>query len=205
MPVSKHRDTPFPLKQYYLVYGGIGSILFYVLLFMLFIYAERKALYNEYIHSVSEKARSMYLDIERDFLKLHGISIEQVDSLGAEAKGDLRLEIEEIVTMDFSLAKVKLFRADAMTLYDHSEPENEGHPYTSRDEVGFTSALQGNIASEIEVESDGRRLMEAYLPIKRKGTDDVVAVLEIYEDVSRFERQVRKALKEHSYFRQSCS
>jgi class 3 adenylate cyclase len=196
MPVSKHRDTPFPLKQYYLVYGGIGSILFYVLLFMLFIHAERKALYNEYTHSVSEKARSMYLDIERDFLKLHGISIEQVDSLGAEAKGDLRLEIEEIVTMDFSLAKVKLFRADAMTLYDHSEPENEGRPYTSQDEVGFISALQGNIASEIEVESDGRRLMEAYLPIKRKGTDDVVAVLEIYEDVSRFERQVQDALKE---------
>jgi len=163
---------------------------------MLFIHAERQALYNEYIHSVSEKARSLYLDIERDFLKPHGISIEQVDSLGIKIKEGLRREIEEIVAMDFSLAKVKLFRADAMTLYDHNEPENEGHLYTSPAEVGFISALQGTIKSNIEVESDGRRLMEAYLPIKRKGTDDVVAVLEIYEDVSRFERQVRKALKE---------
>ncbi len=65
MAVSKKRDVPFPLKRYYLVYGGIGSVLFYVLLFMLFIHAERQALYEEYVHNVSEKALSMYLDIRR--------------------------------------------------------------------------------------------------------------------------------------------
>ena len=162
------RDTPFPLKRYYLLYGGVGFLLFYVLLFMLFIHAERQALYDEYINSVSEKARSMYMDIERDFLKPHGISIEQVDLSDTKIREGLRHEIEGIVAMDFSVTKVKLFRADAMTLYDHSEPQNEGRLYASRDDIGFTTALQGRVKADIEVDSSGQRLMEAYLPIMRK-------------------------------------
>ncbi len=196
MSVVTKRDTPFPLKRYYLVYGCGGSVVFYMLLLMLFMQAERKALYEEYIHSVSEKARSLYLDIERDFLQPQGISIEQVDSAGVKIREGLRREVEGIFATDFSLAKLKLFRADAMTLYDHSDPGNEGGLYAARNEIGFTSALQGKVKNDIEVGSDGRRLMEAYLPIKLKGTDDVVAVLEIYEDVSRFERQVQVAMKE---------
>ena len=38
--------------------------------------------------------------------------------------------------------------------------------------------------------------MEAYLPIKQKGTDKVIAVLEVYEDVTRFENQVNKAMSD---------
>ncbi len=174
MTFLAQRDAPFPLKRYYLAYGGAGSVIFYMLLFMLFIHAERQALYNEYIHSVSEKARSMYWDIERDFLKPHGISIDQIGSAGPKTREGLRREIEELVAMDFSVAKLKLFSADAMTLYDHNEPGNEGRLYASRDEAGFKWALQGKIKSELNVESDGRRLMEAYLPIKREGSDDVV-------------------------------
>lgn len=196
MTALKHKDTPFPLKRYYLVYGGIGSVLFYLLLFTLFIHAERQALYNEYIHSVSEKARNLYLDIERDFLKPQGIAIGQMESVETRIKDDFRKEIEELVTMDFSLTKLKLFRADAMTLYDHSNPDNEGNLYPSRDEAGFIAALHGRAQNEIVVENDGRRLMEAYLPIKHQGTEKVTAVLEIYEDVTRFEQQVRKALQD---------
>ena len=192
----KNGDTPFPLKRYYLVYGGIGSIIFYLLLFFLFVQSERQALYGEYIHSVSEKARNLYRDIERDFLEPHGLSIGEVDSVAESIRKNFRREIEELVATDFNLAKLKLFRADAITLYDHEIPANEGELYNSRDEKGFVAALQGQVESEIVVESDGRRLMEAYLPIMRKGTDKVVAVLEIYEDVSRFEGQVRKAMKD---------
>jgi len=162
---------------------------------MLFIHAERQALYSEYIHSVSEKARGMYRDIERDFLIPHNISIEQVESIQTDLKKKLRLEIQGIVSMDFGVVHLKLFRTDAMTLYDHTEPANEGHLYPLRNEVGFLGALEGKIHSKIEVESNGHRLMEAYLPIKRKGTDEVIAILESYEDVTRFEQQVKKALK----------
>lgn len=196
MTVLSKSNTPFPLKRYYIIYGITGSLLFYVLLFILFIHAERQALYNEYIHSVSVKARNLYLDIERDFLKPRGLSIGQVDSVGAETRGALRHEIEGAIAMDFSLTKLKFFRADAMTLYDHSQPGNEGRLYASRNEIGFMSALKGNVESEIVVETGGKRLMEAYLPIKSKGSEDVVAILEIYEDVSRFEHQVGIALKE---------
>jgi hypothetical protein len=195
MTDSTQRDTPFPLKRYYILYGGIGSLLFYVLLFMLFIHAERQALYDEYIHSVSEKARSMYMDIERDFLEPHGLSIEQLDLSETKIREGLRHEIEGIVAMDFSVTKVKLFRADAITLYDHSEPHNEGRLYASRDDIGFSTALQGKVKADIEVDSSGQRLMEAYLPIMRKGTKEVVAIIETYEDVTRFEQQVRVALK----------
>ena len=199
MTTSMYRDRPFPLKRYYLIYGGSGSVLFYVLLFALFIHSERQALYTEYFHGVSEKARNMYLDIERDFLRPQGISIEQVDLDKPKIRQGLRKEIQEIVETDFSLAKVKLIRADALTLYDHTEIENEGLPYSSSTDSGFVSALRGNISSHIVVE-DGQKLIEAYLPIQRKGTDKVVAILEIYEDVSRFERQVLISLREALVF-----
>lgn len=195
MKEATHGDTPFPLKKYYLLYGGMGSVLFYVLLFVLFIHAERQALYGEYIHSVSEKARNLYLDIDRDFLKPQGISVEGIASADREVKEHFRREVEEIVAMDFSLTKLKLFRVDAVTLYDSSDSRNEGALYDSRDDTGFRSALQGLISTEIEVEDDGRRLMEAYFPIKRESSGEVVAVLEIYEDVSRFEGKVRQAMK----------
>jgi class 3 adenylate cyclase len=196
MTTLSKRDTPFPLKRYYLVYGGSGSVIFYVILFMLIISAERQALYDEYIHGVTQKAKSMYLDIERDFLKPNDISIEQADLVGPDLRKGLREEIEEIVKMDFSVVKLKLFRVDGMTIYDHTNPENEGLLYPKRGDSGFISATQGKIKSNIEVESDGRRLMEAYLPIKRNGTGVVIAVLETYEDVSRFEDQVKKVLKD---------
>jgi len=97
------------------------------------------------------------------------------------------------------VANIRLIRADGLMLYDHSIPENVGLPYPSRHHYGHRSALEGKAYSVVEVEG-GQRLMEAYLPIKRHDTGEVVAVLELYDDVSRFEGQVRAALYEAMLF-----
>ncbi|MDQ5910349.1 MAG: Guanylate cyclase protein [Pseudomonadota bacterium] len=193
--LRKNEDRHFPLKRYYLIYGGVGSLLFYILLFMLFINAERQALYDEYAHNVSDKARSLFMGIERDFLKPHQISIDQIglNSLGEIAEFRKEIALAAVV---FDLKKVKLFRVDGLTLYDHTTPDNEGLLYASRYQPGFIAAAYGEIHSEIEVEKDGRRFMEAYLPIQQPDTDKVIAILEIYEDVSRFDRQVQAALQQ---------
>jgi class 3 adenylate cyclase len=184
------------LKRYYLVYGGIGSLLFYILLFMLFIHAERQALYDEYAHNVAEKARSLFIAIERDFIKPRGIDLNRIESMAPDEREALRRKMQSLVAIDFNLNKVKLFRADGLNLYDHTEPQNEGRLYSSRQEPGFIAAAHGRIHSDIEVEADGRRFMEAYLPVRKAATGQVVAVLEIYEDVSRFEQQARTALQQ---------
>lgn len=189
------QDRPFPLKRYYLIYGGIGAVIFYTILFALFISAERQALYEEYLHGVSEKARNLYLDIQRDFLEPHGLTVEAILSADTATRQAFRDEIEQIIAADFQLTRLKLFRADSTTLYDHDQPEREGQRFLPEAEPGFQVALSGQVDSEIVVEADGHRLMEAYLPIHHGNSDDVVAVLEIYEDVSRFEHQVQRALK----------
>lgn len=196
MEIIQTTDQPFPLKKYYLLYGGIGSILFYILLFALFAQAERAALYKEYTMSVSDKAKRLYLDIERNFLKPHNLSMENLRNITPEQRHVLREEIGSMVNIDFSLAQIKLFTADGITLYDHSEPENEGKLYDARHEKGFIAASQGDIASAVDTSDSGQRLMEAYLPILKIDSNEVISVLEIYEDVTRFEQQVQQALKD---------
>ena len=193
--LDKPNDKPFPLKRYYLVYAGIGSVIFYILLFTMIIKAERQALYDEYIYNVSAKAQGLYADIHRDFLIPLNMSVENIDLADQMVRKALRKEIEEIIISDFNLQKLKLLKANSVVLYDHDEPENEGKPYSLKDEPGLVSALKGITTHVIEVEEGGRRLIEAYLPIKSVHTEKVMAVLEIYEDVSRFERQVQEALK----------
>ncbi len=188
-------NKPFPLKRHYVTYAGIGAIVFYTLLLLLFMHAEREALYEEYIHSVSDKARSLYFDVERDFLRPNGIYLNQLDPSDQIIMDGLRHEIDDIVQSDFSLAKVKLIRADALMLYDNEERANEGALYTSRDESGFKTARNGEIAYDIEQEDDGRRLIELYLPILDQDSRQLIAVLEIYEDITRFETQAKAAMQ----------
>lgn len=196
MEIIKNSDQPFPLKKYYFLYGGIGSVLFYILLFTLFVHAERAALYKEYTVSVSDKAKRLYLDLKRNFLKPHNLSIEDLRNITPEQRQVLRKEIKDMVNIDFSLAQIKLFTSDGITLYDHSVPENEGKPYDARHEEGFIAASRGSIASDVEVSDTGQRLMEAYLPILKTNSNKVISILEIYEDVTRFENQVQQALQD---------
>jgi len=188
-----HYDKPFPLKQYYLFYAAIGGIIFYIMLFAFFIHAERQALYDQYVQHLIDKTNSLYNDIHRDFLSIHMITLNDIKSTDDEHHQELRNEIDHIIESDFTLKKVKVFNSEGIVLYDHINPKNEGKPYQSIHEVGFSTAQQGNVSSRLEQNSDGSRWMEVYLPIQN--LDKMVGILELYEDVTRFENQVYVALK----------
>ena len=162
MPNHSPSDAPFPLKRYYILYSSIGALVFYMVLFSLFIQAERSALYSEYMHAVSDKARALYADLKRDILTPEGISLGQLGLASSKAKQALREKMEEIVAQDFSLAKVKLIRHDATILFDHDQPQNEDTIYTSKNEQGLQAALAGNIFFDIEDEASGQRFIPRY-------------------------------------------
>jgi len=63
-------------------------------------------------------------------------------------------------------------------------------------EPEFVAALTGEVEAEIDVREDGQRFMEVYLPLKRAAGDEVVAALELYDDVSHFETEVQQALQQ---------
>ncbi|MBU0676281.1 MAG: adenylate/guanylate cyclase domain-containing protein [Proteobacteria bacterium] len=194
--MAKNREnTPFPLRQYYTIYGGLGGIIFYVMLFVLFINAEQDALYGQYIQSVQHKAESLYQDVSRDFLEPRGMTFEQINPFDTTMHRELRNEIDGIVTHDFALAKVKIFSSRGITLYDHTAPQQEGLISSTKDESTFLTAMQGTVVSKFKTES-GRQLLELYLPIFNRQQNHVVGILELYEDVSRFKKQLHFALKQ---------
>jgi len=166
------------------------------MLFAFFIHSERRALYDQYVQNLIEKARALYQDIDHNFLKVHKISLNDISTVNNPYRKKLREKIDETIQIDFTLAKVKVFNNAGIVLYDHRDKANEGKPYLSMHEIGFKTALQGNTYSKIEHENDGKRFMEVYLPIYNFETIRVVGVLELYEDVSRFEKRVSTALKE---------
>lgn len=191
--MQHHYDKPFPLKKYYLIYGGIGAVVFYGILFAFFINAERQALYDQYLLNLADKAGALYQDIERDLLQPYGIRFEEIGAPGRGYREKLRAEIDAIIRADFTLAKVKAFSREGVTLYDHADPAMEGKPYPSLQEQGFQSALSGRTFSKPEVE-DGKRFMEVYMPIF-SNDGKVAGILELYEDVTRFESQAYAALQ----------
>ncbi len=189
-------DQPFPLKRYYLVYAGIGGIIFYSILFSLFVRAERQALYDQYVQYLIEKASALYQDVDRDYLKVRKITFQDINAANDQARLELRKEIDEIIKTDFTLANVKIFNRSGRVLYDYTERANEGKPYQSMHESGFKNALNGIPSSKIEQGKGGEKFMEVYLPIYAIDTHSVVGILELYEDVSRFEKRVYQALKQ---------
>jgi class 3 adenylate cyclase len=190
------KTKPFPLKKYYLLYAGFGGIIFYIILFAFFINAERQALYNQYIDHLTEKATALYNDIDRDFFKVEGITFEDININNRSYIKKLRKEIDEIISSDFTLAKVKIFNRSGLILYDHSNQSNEGKIYDSINETGFQTALTGKSSFKMENDEGNKRFMELYLPVFKTKTKDVVGILELYEDVSRFEVTVFRALKQ---------
>ncbi|MBU0484398.1 MAG: adenylate/guanylate cyclase domain-containing protein [Proteobacteria bacterium] len=187
---------PFPLIRYYSIYAGLGGIIFYALLFAFLLLAERQALYDQYIEGLIGKANTLYHDINRDLLQPQKVTLENFNPDNSRLNKELRAEIEEIVRTDFTLAKVKVFNNKGLVLYDHADRQKEGKLYDAINETGFQTALQGEVSSKLEHEADGRRLMEVYLPIINPATRTVAGIIEIYEDVTRFETQVYKALKQ---------
>lgn len=189
-------DTPFPLKRYYLIYAGVGGIIFYAMLFSFFIHAERQALHKQYIHNLVEKANSFYREIHRDVLQAKHTSFENIQNEESVVKAYFRAKIKELIKTDFGFAKVKVFSREGVILYDHEHPENEGLLYDDIQGEGFQTALADNTFFQEEEDPDGRRFIEVYVPVHAANTSEVVGVLEIYEDVSRFEAIVVEALKE---------
>ncbi len=185
-------DNPFPLKRYYILYAGTGVVLFYALFFAFFVRAERQVLYDQHIAHLTDKAHILYRDISRDILRSRSISWD--DMAGNDLhRRQLRDEIAPLIQMDFNMDMIKLLSRDGIVLYDHANSANEGKPYDSMHEPGFQTALQGQTAAQVEHEPNGR-FMEVYLPILDRNETAVVAVLEVYENVGRFEKQVYAAL-----------
>jgi len=188
-------DKPFPLKRYYMLYAGVGGIVFYAMLFSFFINAERDALYNQYIQNLLEKADVFYRDIDRDLLQKHHVTLDSIAEEGGALKQDFRHKVEKLIKTDFSFAKVKLFSHSGIVLYDYKDASKEGSLYNAVQGEGFQTALQGGTFSKLEDDGD-KRFMELYLPTHVKGATEVGGVLEIYEDVSRFEAHVDTALEQ---------
>jgi len=195
-PAMGIQDKPFPLKRYYILYAGIGGIVFYAMLFSFFIHAERQALHQQYIYHLVEKANSFYREINRDILEENHASFESISHENDEFKQMFRAKVESLVKTDFGFAKVKVFNRTGMVLYDYENKANEGLLYNGVQGEGFQAALANKTFSKEEDEPDGRRFIEVYLPAHAANSNEVVGVLEVYEDVSRFESIVIDALQE---------
>jgi class 3 adenylate cyclase len=194
-PSISIEDKPFPLKRYYILYAGIGGIAFYVMLFSFFVHAERQALYHQYVANLLEKASTFYRDVNRDVLIKNNASFATISFQNESLKQAFRAKVEALVSTDFSFAKVKVFNKTGMVLYDHEEKDNEGSMYDAIQSEGFQTALSNRTFSKLE-DKDGKRFMEVYLPTHAANSENVVGVLEIYEDVTRFEKMVFVALKQ---------
>ncbi|MDX8387995.1 MAG: adenylate/guanylate cyclase domain-containing protein [Ghiorsea sp.] len=188
-------DKPFPLKRYYILYAGIGGIVFYAMLFSFFVHAERGALHDQYIGNLLEKANTFYRDVNRDVLLKHDASFDSMSFENKALKQEFRQKVESLIKTDFTFAKVKIFNRNGLVLYDHKDQNREGTVYDAVQGEGFQTALADGTFSKLE-EKDGKRFMEVYLPTHAAHSSDVVGVLEIYEDVTRFEIMVFKALKQ---------
>ncbi len=117
----------------------------------------------------------------------------------ADWRANLTREIASLVRHT-SVAKVKLYRADGTTAYSTDPTEMEE---SEDDNKGFQAAIRGEVESEIEFEDEintfdrvvnDRNMVSSYIPIF--DSDDhkrVVAVFEIYDDITELLAQLRGA------------
>ena len=108
---------------------------------------------------------------------------------------------------DTAVVKIKLYRADGSTAYSTDPIETEED---EDDNAGFLAAIKGEVESELEFEDEinafdkvvsDRNTVSSYVPIFDK--DDprkVVAVFEIYDDITALLVQFRDAEKRTSLF-----
>ena len=117
----------------------------------------------------------------------------------ADWRANLTREIASLVRHT-SVAKVKLYRADGTTAYSTDPTEMEESEDGNK---GFQAAIRGEVESEIEFEDEintfdkvvnDRNTVSSYIPIF--DSDDhkrVVAVFEIYDDITELLAQLRGA------------
>ena len=188
-------EKAFPLKRYYLLNAGIGAVLFYALLFSLLIRTQRNELYIQYVSNLTEKAEVFYSDVKRDFLVPRNLGFQTLNIADLPLMADFNKEITEVAESDFSISIVKVFNNSGATLFDSTGEHKVGEIYDAVGEASFQEAVNGLVGTKLEKENDGRRFMEVYLPVKDENTGETVAIIEIYEDVTRFEKNVANATK----------
>jgi class 3 adenylate cyclase len=192
--VSKITDTPFPLLRYFLIYGGSGAFIFYLALLFSILLSERDILSQQYIANLEEKASVFYSELSRTVLKQHNATLATIHQQDRATKQEFRALVTLLLKASFRFTKVAFFNPDGITLYNHNAPSQEGGFYNSINSKGFQSALKGKSYSKLEG-IGGARFMEIYLPTYGADGKKVVGVMEVYEDVSRFENMAYQALK----------
>jgi len=104
------------------------------------------------------------------------------------------------VVRDTSVAKIKLYRADGTTGYSTDPTETDEE---EEDNAGFQAALKGAVRSEMEFEDqinsfdkviNDLNTVSSYVPIfEADGSTKVVAVFEIYDDITALLAQFHDA------------
>ncbi|MBT3236712.1 MAG: adenylate/guanylate cyclase domain-containing protein [Bdellovibrionales bacterium] len=189
------RDTPFPLVRYFLIYGGVGAVIFYIALISSILFSERDVLTTQYVNNLQEKAAGFYGELSRSVLEQHTIGFDTVLQQSQATKEKFRAHVSLLIKSSFRFSKVKVFNTEGLILFNHKNPSSEGGLYDAIQSVGFQNALHGKIFSKLE-SVQGVSFMEVYLPTYGVDGKKVVGVMEIYEDVSRFEQMAYQALRD---------
>lgn len=169
--LSHHKLQPFPLKRYFLIYGGILTVFFYSLLIFFTLDLNQKSLWEQHIQVAKQKVGFIYEDIRLDFLAERNLTLATIDSKNIGLRQELREKISEIMESFPNLARLKLFNPAGMVLYNHTDPLSEGEIYDDIGDETFQNALKGVVGFEVALASGGERLMEIYFPLRLQAQD----------------------------------
>ncbi|MBX3581129.1 MAG: sensor histidine kinase [Rhizobiaceae bacterium] len=99
-----------------------------------------------------------------------------------------------------NIVSVKIWRPDGVVIYSSIAKDVIGQHFVSTD---VAKAASGKIVAEFEdmvssesayEQSLNKSLIEVYTPLRKSGTDEVIAVGEIYEDAETLDAQLRSSM-----------